>query len=292
LIVVGDAALQAVPFGALTAPGARHPLVVDHEVVQEPSAASVDALRTALAGRKPKTGAVAVFADPVVGTDDPRLAHPDHDPPTHDSVAQVVLRGAEPGSGLQRLPETAEEAAAILALAPASSERARLGFAATKAAVQDPGLGDYRIVHFATHGLLDADHPELSGLVFSLFQPDGTGQDGYLRLTDVFNLSLPVDLAVLSACETGQGDLVGGEGVVGLTRGFFYAGAARLVVSLWKVDDAATKELMTQFYREMLGPAHLRPAAALRKAQLAMLDGRQWNHPFFWAPFIIQGEWR
>jgi CHAT domain-containing protein len=128
--------------------------------------------------------------------------------------------------------------------------------------------------------------------VFSLFKPDGTPQDGYLRLNDVFNLALPVQLVVLSACQSGQGKLVGGEGLVGLTDGFLYAGAASLAVSLWKVDDRATATLMAGFYGGMLQRRHLRPAAALRQAQLAMIRGGKWSHPAYWAAFIVEGEWR
>jgi CHAT domain-containing protein len=128
--------------------------------------------------------------------------------------------------------------------------------------------------------------------VFSQFKPDGAPEDGYLRLNDVFNLTLPVELVVLSACESGQGKLVGGEGLVGLTNGFLYAGAASLTVSLWKVDDRATATLMAGFYRAMLQRDHLRPAAALRQAQLAMIRDRKWSHPRYWAPFIVEGDWR
>jgi CHAT domain-containing protein len=298
LIVVSDADLQeAVPFAALAspdaAPGVLRPLIIDHEIIQEPSASAVAALRSNLAGRATPQGLVAVFADPVVSATDPRL------PPgsvtlhqTPPSIVPEAFRSTAAPAGLERLASTATEANSILKLAPPSGVLSRFGFDASKQAAEDPGLAGYRIVHFATHGLLDKRNPEFSGLALSLFKPDGTPTDGYLRLTDVFNLSLPVDLVVLSACESGQGKVVGGEGLVGLTRGFLYAGAGRLVVSLWKVDDTATAELMKEFYREMIGREHLSPSAALRNAQIAMLASGEWKHPFYWAPFIAEGGWQ
>ena len=145
-------------------------------------------------------------------------------------------------------------------------------------------LGTYRFVHFATHGFLDSVHPELSGLVFSLVDRDGVEVPGFVSAAEVFGLKLPVDLVVLSARQTALGKEIRGEGIVGLTRGFMYAGAPRVAASLWKVDDAATAALMSRFYRGMLGPRKLRPAAALREGagvgpeaaslELAVLLGR------------------
>jgi CHAT domain-containing protein len=145
-------------------------------------------------------------------------------------------------------------------------------------------------VHFATHGLLNNEHPELSGIVLSLFDKQGQPQEGYLRLRDIYNLKLPVDLVVLSACNTGLGKDVKGEGLIGLTRGFMYAGAASVVASLWKVDDEATAELMRLFYGYMLRDG-LAPAAALRKAQVSMSQQKRWQSPYYWAGFVIQGQY-
>jgi len=298
LVVVSDAALQAaVPFAALVSPsappGAMSPLVVDHEIIQEPSASIVAALRAGMADRLPPQGLVAVLADPVVSADDPRLlADKRNLGEARTSIVAEISRSVTSGSELERLPNSSIEARSILALIPKSRALSHFGFDASKAHAENPALGNYRIVHFATHGLLNQRNPELSGLVFSLFKPDGTSDDGYLRLGDVFNLSLPVDLVVLSACESGQGKVVGGEGLVGLTRGFFYAGAGRLVVSLRDVDDLATAVLMKEFYRQMLGRENLRPPAALRHAQIAMINSGRWKHPAYWAPFIAEGEWR
>jgi CHAT domain-containing protein len=141
------------------------------------------------------------------------------------------------------------------------------------------------------HGLLNSQHPELSGIVLSLVDAEGKPQDGFIRLHEIYNLRLPVELVVLSACQTGLGKEIKGEGLVGLTRGFMYAGAARVMASLWKVDDRATAELMNRFYQGMIRDG-LRPAAALRAAQVAMWKQQRWQEPYYWAAFALQGEWK
>jgi CHAT domain-containing protein len=166
-----------------------------------------------------------------------------------------------------------------------------VGFGANLGAVRDPRIGQYRVVHFATHSIFNDEHPELSGIVLSLFDERGQPQDGFLRLQEIYNLSLPVELVVLSACSTGLGKEVRGEGLVGLTRGFMYAGAAGVVASLWKVDDDATAELMRNFYAGMLREG-LPPSAALRNAQLSMRRHVRWHAPYYWAGFVLHGEYR
>jgi CHAT domain-containing protein len=166
-----------------------------------------------------------------------------------------------------------------------------LDFQASKPAAMSADLGQHRIVHFATHGLLNSQHPELSGVVLSLVDEKGQPQDGFLRLHEIYNLNLPAELVVLSGCRTGLGKEIKGEGLIGLTRGFMYAGAARVLVSLWDVSDVATAELMKRLYRGMLKDG-LRPAAALRAAQLSLLKQRRWSAPYYWAGFVLQGEWR
>jgi CHAT domain-containing protein len=145
------------------------------------------------------------------------------------------------------------------------------------------------VVHLATHGLLNGQNPELSGVVFSLVDERGNPEDGFLRLADIYNLNLPVNMVVLSACRTGVGQPVKGEGLIGLTRGFIHAGATRVVASLWKVDDEATAELMKRFYTYML-QRNLPAAEALRRAQLDQMAIRP--EPFYWAGFVLQGEWK
>jgi CHAT domain-containing protein len=195
------------------------------------------------------------------------------------------------GEQLGRLPFSAQEAAAIAALVPAGRAMKALGFDANRENVVSMDLKDYRIVHFATHGVLDANHPELSGVVLSQYDRTGTPQDGFLRLHEVYNLDLPIDLVVLSACQTALGKEVKGEGILGLTQGFLCAGASNVVSSLWKVDDKATGELMRLFYRGMLIEGHP-PAAALRVAQIRMRTSKRWRAPFYWAGFVLHGDGR
>ena len=190
-----------------------------------------------------------------------------------------------------RLRSTRREADEIIALAGAGAGLKAVDFEASRATAMSERLGQYRIVHFATHGLLNSQHPELSGMVFSLVDERGQPQDGFLRAHEVYNLKLGADLVVLSGCQTALGKEAKGEGMLGLTRGFMYAGAPRVVASLWQVPDKATAELMRQFYKGMLAEG-LRPAAALRAAQVAMWKERRWAAPYYWAAFVLQGEWR
>jgi CHAT domain-containing protein len=166
-----------------------------------------------------------------------------------------------------------------------------LDFEANRRMATSTALAKYRIVHFATHGILDNKHPELSGLVLSLINKEGNPQDGFLKLQDIYNMRLPVDLVVLSGCETGLGEQINGEGLLSLTRGFMYAGASRVVASLWKVSDIATASLMADFYKAMEHDG-MPPAAALRAAQVKMWKQRQWSSPYYWGAFQIQGDWR
>ena len=203
-----------------------------------------------------------------------------------------LLNKAKERLRFQRLPFAASEAMAITSLVPDQEHKLALGFDATLSAAKSLDLQQYRILHFATHGLIYGDYPQLYGVVLSLVDKQGKPQDGFLRLNEVYNLRLAADLVVLSACQTALGKNIKGEGIVGLTRGFMYAGAARVVASLWKVDDRAAAELMKYFYEGMFGQARLRPSAALRAAQLRMLEQPRWRSPYFWAAFILQGEWQ
>jgi CHAT domain-containing protein/Tfp pilus assembly protein PilF len=214
-------------------------------------------------------------------------------------AAQLTRSAADAGwertrSGevyLPRLQSTRKEAEAIVALTPAGQSFEALDFKASRATATSADLANYRIVHFATHALLNSKHPELSGLVLSLVNQRGRQQSGFLGLEDIYNLNLPVDLVVLSACETALGKGVEGEGMVGLTRGFMYAGATRVMASLWNIDDRATADQMRYFYRATIGQG-MRPSAALRAAQLKMRQDPRWTSPYFWAAFQIHGEWK
>jgi CHAT domain-containing protein/Tfp pilus assembly protein PilF len=286
LLIVADGALHYVPFAALPAPGSIVPLAAEHEIVMASSASSLALLRRETQGRRPPPGLLAVVADPVFGAGDPRLTGR-----RTSSMALASLRGPASPKGFQRLPFSREEAESILALAPRDRRLGALGLAANRETVLGGELGRYRVVHFATHGMLDETHPELSGLMLSQMRPDGTPRDGFVRAHEIYRLHLPADLVVLSACRTALGREIRGEGLVGLTRGFQYAGARRVLVSLWEVEDRATAELMRLFYREMLERGQP-PAAALRSAQLALRRQPGWQAPYYWAGFVLHGDWR
>jgi CHAT domain-containing protein len=307
LLIVGDGALQYLPFGALPAPeteeqrdgetrgqgksAIRNPLIVEHEIVHLPSASALAVLRRELAERKPAARTVAVLADPVFSADDARVKSGAKTQAGEESSSDLTRSMNDVRGELGRLLLTRDEAEAILSVTPQTDGFGALDFRANRATAISEELSRYRIVHFATHGLLNSEHPELSGVVLSLVDEQGRTQDGFLRLHEIFNLRLPAELVVLSACQTGLGKEIKGEGLVGLTRGFMYAGAARVVASLWQVNDAATAELMKRFYRRMLKDG-MRPAAALRAAQIEMWKKPQWQSPFYWGGFALQGEWK
>jgi len=291
LVVVADGALQYVPFAALSAVPNR-PLIVDHELVSLPSASAFAVQRQNLANRPFAPETVAVIADPVFSTNDARL---NPRAAVKESAATRIIEHGPGGPGGQlsipRLPFTRWEADQILAVSPAGSTLKAVGFNANRAVAGNGELSKYRYVHFATHGYVDTTRAGFSAIVLSMFDKDGKPQDGFLRTHDIYNLKLPAELIVLSACETGLGKEVTGEGLEGLTRAFMYAGARRVVVSLWNVNDKATASLMQRLYTEMLRN-NKTPAAALRAAQIEMLRTRQWQSPYFWAPFVMQGEWK
>jgi len=290
LVVVTEGALQYIPFAALTTADGK-PLAAAHEVVSLPSAATVRALRQQSARRVIPSQTAAVFGDPVFARNDSRLANLAGGVSPEKSNALLERSAQDTGfARFERLPSTRAEAEAIAGYAGASRSRTFLDFDASWEAATSPELADYRIVHFATHGLLNNRHPELSGLVFSLVDKQGNPRNGFLQAFEVYNLRLSADLVVLSACQTAVGQDVKGEGLLGLSRGFMYAGAQRVVASLWKVPDRASAELMKYFYRGMLVNG-LRPAAALRAAQAVMRKNPRTADPYYWAGFILQGEW-
>ena len=296
LLIVPDGVLQFIPFQALTVPsaiaGERIPLLIDHEIVYEPSAS---ALALVLQDRPPRdTGkTVAVFADPVFEPDDQRVRAGGNTnssrPPASD--APGAFRDLElSDERVRSLPASREEAEAILSRVPWGTGLKALGFDASRAAVTKPELSQYPIVHFATHGVVNYEHPELSGLILSLVDQNGRPQEGHLRLHDIYNLKLSANLVVLSACDTGLGKEIKGEGLISLTRAFMYAGSSSVAASLWKVDDDSTAELMKYFYRGMFRDG-LTPAAALRQAQIEMWQHKRWHAPYHWAAFVIQGRY-
>jgi CHAT domain-containing protein len=207
------------------------------------------------------------------------------------SAAEDVGDG-EPTARLPRLFSTRWEAKEIARLVPQREGLLALDFDANRALATGGELGDFRILHFATHAFINNVHPELSGIVLSMVDKRGLPQDGFLRSHEIFNLKIGADLVVLSACRTGLGKEVRGEGLISLTRSFMYAGAPRVTVSLWATEDKDTAELMVRFYKNMLGPKRMRPAAALRQAQVDLWKLPRTRHPYYWAAFVNQGEWR
>ena len=304
LLIVADGALQYIPFAALPVPSSGAPLATRHEVVSLPSASALAVLRRDVRGRARAPKALAIFGDPVFQKTDERLASRPGKRRL-GKLERMKLASATRGEwsppdsrqgdaerlAFRRLPSSAREARAIAALVPPDQRLLALGFDASRAKALSPELAQYRDLHFATHGVLDSRRPELSKLVLSLYDEKGRPEDGFLRLNDIYNLRLDADLVVLSACRTALGQEIRGEGLVGLTRGFMYAGAARVLASLWSVEDRATADLMASFYRDRLRQG-LSPAAALRRAQLEIARQPGRKSPYFWAGFSLQGEWK
>jgi CHAT domain-containing protein len=286
-VIVPDGALHYVPFAALPVPDAqRAPLLEHAEVSYLPSSTTLALSRRRLEHRLPASKQVVIFADPVFAANDPRLPTEKRGPPA----------GGEAGPLFQvweRLWASGREGEEIAKLAPQGQVSTAVGFEASREAALSGMLNDYRLVHFATHGVADSRNPEMSGLVLSLVDAAGHSREGFLSLSDIYELDLRADLVVLSGCRTGLGREVWGEGVMGLTRGFLYAGAPRVVASLWQVRDRATAELMTRFYRAMWLEG-LPPSAALREAQRHLRSSRgnpAYRNPYSWAGFVLQGDW-
>ncbi|HEX6739513.1 MAG TPA: CHAT domain-containing protein, partial [Vicinamibacteria bacterium] len=304
LILVWDGALHYVPAPGLPLPrawragaaaGPRPALASVYEVVTLPSATLVAALDASRAERRRPGKRLAVFADPVFDARDPRLSSSAAPPPRPGGLEGTGLgagpvRPATMGRGLARLPHTAELASAVLKGVPEGEGLIALGFAANREAALDPQLADFGTVVFATHAYFDQDFPALSGIVLSQVNEDGRPRPGVLRQHDVYGMSLNADLVVLAGCETGVGREMRGEGLLGLSRAFFYAGTSRVVASLWQVEEGSTMKLVTDFLRRTgKGEPY---AAALRHAQLTVAADPRYRAPYYWAGFVLQGDWR
>jgi CHAT domain-containing protein/Tfp pilus assembly protein PilF len=300
VIVVADGALNYIPFQVLPAPAVNNdPLVADYEVINAPSASILGELRKEAARRQPAK-VLAAFGDPVFassykqhkGTElvDTRQALADSH--WRHALRDIDLNGdAFDPSVIKPLFYAKRELENLRDVAMGGETFLATEFAATREQLLSTDLTQYAILHFATHGLLDPKRPENSGLVLSTVNREGQAQNGFVGLQDIYDLRAPVDLVVLSACQTALGKDVRGEGLLGLTRGFMYAGASSVVASLWKVDDEATAELMRQFYANMLQKG-MPPAAALRAAQNSIRQRPEWSAPYYWAAFTLQGEYR
>jgi len=322
VLVVADGALNYIPFEALvkTTEGADYAslsyLVKTNEIVYAPSASVVAAIRqqrgsTTDRGTSPtvREGSAVgknllLVADPIFSANDPRLkgnAAVQGGGEARglglglESAINDVSGQATPAGGLQlaRLVGTRTEAEEIAKLARTAGSQPDLwiDLNASEDNVRNRDMTNYKVVHIATHGLLDAHRPQFTGVVLSLV--GNKSGDGFLRTDEIFNLRMNPSLVMLSACETGLGKEKRGEGVIGLTRAFMYAGAPTVGVSLWSVADKSTAELMTDFYRRFLGSgAPVSAPGAMRDAQLSMISGKKYSAPFYWAPFVLVGEWR
>ena len=332
LVIVADGVLQQIPFAALADPSGEglkeeervnkkdspnnnrgginpepildkpgrkntnyQPLMLNHEIVNLPSASTIAIKREKIAKRQIAPKKIAILADPVYSPKDQRVTGKVETFGLELDLERSALQRSAKSlnrQGWSRLPYTAKEAEAILKFVSSkSSSLSVFNFDANYNWATSKNLNQYQILHFATHGFVNPDQPELSGIVLSLVNKDGKQVPGYLRLADLFEQDYPAELIVLSACETGLGKNVSGEGLVGLTRGLMYAGGARVALSLWQVSDEGTSVLMQEFYKQML-QENKTPSEALRTAQRNLWSTSKWRSPYYWAAFTLQGEWK
>jgi len=284
VVIVPDGALQYVPFAALisweAASGSGY-FVTQHEISLLPSFSALAAIRATANRRAPPEDSVAVYAGPVFA----------RGVAGKDSKGGMQVAGRRAGmQPVASLPGSLIEAHSIQKIFGPEHVRLAIGFDATRESVLSGWLADQRIIHFATHGVLDTRNPEKTGLILSLVNPQGGREDGLLRIADIYNLKLSADLVVLSACDSGLGKDLQSEGIIGLPRGFLYAGAKTVIASLWKVDDEATSILMQALYLKIKKGET--PGAALRFAQLELSRDRRYSDPYYWAAFQMEGEYR
>jgi len=289
LIVVPDGKLHYFPMSALPMPNAPSddPILLTNDVVYQPSAQTYSLLKT-LRPNKTEQGMkdLLVFSDPVFSTSDERLTGTNIYENT--TTQPYSYRLVEAFGSLSRLPATGEEAAGITEIFGGDADIFS-GFDATRERLINSNLSEYRVVHLATHGFVDVDRPELSSIVLSRYDRTGNKIDESVRMQDIYAMKLNADLVVLSACKTGTGKEIKGEGVMGLNTAFLQAGARSVVSTLWQVEDNAANHLMKEFYTQMVFGG-LPPSAALRAAQIKLYKDPQFRSPFFWAAFTIQGD--
>jgi CHAT domain-containing protein len=302
IAIVSDDLLQYVPFAALPLPPPllpatnfraqqtmpSEPIVSQYEVVELPSAS------VWVGGRrhKPKatpTLTIAIFADPVFSLDDTRY------PPTQPASAGCTTpRASVSGSPRQhifdRLLFGADEANAADRYVEKESRLRATDFKANIDQLLQVPLSNYRFVHFGTHGVADSTNVQASGLVLSLINECGQPREGYISLGQIYNLHLAADAVLLTGCKTAIGKVIAGEGLVSVGRAFLYAGARSVIATLWAVNDESTAVFTDQFYRAVYVDK-LSPAAALRRAQVWLMQHSPWQSPYYWAPFVLEGDW-
>ena len=301
VIVVPDEALNFIPFQVLPLSSNTEPMVARFDVVNAPSGSILGDIRQEAARRQPAKKVLAAFGDPIFPAN---YAERKDETATDEIVAMQQPGMGRWHSALRDIELNGDsfDPSVITPLFYATRELNNLrelagkdalvvtDFAATRERLLNTDLTQYAMLHLATHGFLDPKRPEFSGLVLSTVNRQGQKIDGFIGLQEIYELRAPVLMVVLSACRTALGKDVRGEGLVGLTRGFMYAGASSVVASLWKVDDAATAELMKLFYSNMLQHG-MKPAEALRAAQNSIRQRPEWHSPYYWAAFTLQGEY-
>jgi CHAT domain-containing protein len=274
LLIVADGILHYLPFAALPKPGKETtPLLIDHEIIGLPSASMGAGFQRRRTSPKTFSKEVLILADPIFTRDDDRLQNRNT-----DDIEKLY----------KRLEGTREEATKIAAFSPGKN-LIKLDGEASRQLVMNTDLNPYRIVHLATHGILNGQNPARSGMILSTVDSQGELQRSLLSTADVFNLKLSSDLVVLSGCTTALGKEIQGEGLIGMTGGLMYSGSQQVAAGLWDVDDDGTALLMTQFYQGMLKQG-LSPAAALRSAQINLLKSQNWKAPYYWSAFTLQGQ--
>lgn len=278
LILVTEGPLQYIPFAAL--PDPRGDVLIEHnELVSLPSISFLDALRQR---DRPSPAYEAItITDPIYDRTDPRL-------PTGATISQQC-------EGLDRLRFSANENEIIATLLPNAQQVHVNGFDANREVLRLDAFRQARRIHFSAHGQVNTEAPMLSRLVLSCVDASGQQREGALHARDLYDLQdhggLAAELVVLSACKTAIGQKIRGEGLIGLTRGFFHAGAPAVAATLWSVDDQGSAELMRLFYRHLLQD-DLPPASALREAQRTLRRTEPWTSPYYWAGFVLQGDWQ
>jgi CHAT domain-containing protein/Tfp pilus assembly protein PilF len=283
LLIAPDGPLYYVPFEALLTEPAGDRSFRDlpyflrgHSITYIPSASVLAGLREPREERVPtERKQIAVFAP---------FATSGSGASSRTRAPASANAGESPWS-YEPLPASLQEASAIAGLYPGAALSFVAGAAGEDTVKHDPAVAAARRLHFATHAQVDERYPERSALVFSGNKGE---DDGLLQVHEIFNLKLSADLAVLSACQTALGKEVTGEGLVGMTRAFFYAGVPSLVVSLWNVIDGSTPAFMLDFYKDL--DRLNDKAKALQSAKLAMIERGSYSAPSYWAPFILIGE--
>lgn len=277
LIIVPDGLLHYLPFETLIRNG-RY-LIEDHEISYSPSA-SIVGLWESAGSRASGDSQMDILA---VGN--PTFEPQEAGGRALHKQAQKMLEAR--GFRLTPLPRTQDEIQYIVGLFPAARRKTLMGWDGTETALKRETLRRYRYLHFATHSLIDEKTPSRSAIVLS--PSSGAEDDGFLEVSEIARLDLDCELVVVSACQTGRGQLLSGEGIIGMSRAFIYAGARAVVVSLWNVSDLSANQLMKSFYRHLTGG--LSNAAALRQAKLQMINsGKATRHPSHWSAFIMTGK--